>query len=245
MSSAPARALTCASCGGPLDPERRACAHCGAVCQTRRCAGCLALNIAGDRNCRACGRLLPAEISDAAGAPVLCPGCGAAMKRRKAGASSFDECDRCGGMWLSPETLAALNSQAETRAELRPFDEAQSGASEAAAPRIAYRKCPACLKFMNRDALAAGSGVVLDLCRHHGCFFDHGELTRLLAFIEGGGLEKSRRREAEQLKSEVVELKRRQEAARATPLGMSTEWESQAPAMAQLIGWIADICRRA
>ena len=244
MSSGAARALSCPACGGPLDPDRRACGHCSAVCQTRRCAGCLALNIATDRNCRACGRLLPAE-SRADGAAAQCAGCGASMARRQAGAASFDECDRCGGLWLSPQTMEAINAQAETRAALRPFDEQPAGAgADAPSPvRIAYRKCPACRKHMNRDSLVAGSGVVLDLCRQHGCFFDHGELTRLLGFIEGGGLEKARRRDAEALKAEIGALERRKIAVRATTGEMPADWDPRGTSVMDLMRWVADLCR--
>src|SRR3990172_11367827 len=96
-----ARALLCPSCGGALDPDGRACPHCGTTAATRRCAICFDLNLRGDRNCRRCGARLPEE--DAAGRPdrLACPGCGSAMTPRRIANAPFDECDHCGGLWLA------------------------------------------------------------------------------------------------------------------------------------------------
>jgi len=33
------------------------------------------------------------------------------------------------------------------------------------------------------------SGVVVDMCREHGTWFDSGELPKILAFLKGGGLQ--------------------------------------------------------
>ncbi len=165
------------------------------------------------------------------------------MVRRRAGASSFDECDRCGGLWLSPDTLAAINTQAETRADLRPFDQpsaARSGSRQKGAAAASYRRCPQCRKHMNRDSFATGSGVVLDICRQHGCFLDNGELTRLLGFIESGGLEKARQRDAESLKAEIGDLKRRKVLAGAGPTDMPVQWDAGGSPGIDLVRWIAE-----
>jgi hypothetical protein len=42
------------------------------------------------------------------------------------------------------------------------------------------------------------SGVIVDVCKKHGTWFDLGELPRVLAFVAAGGLERSRRRTAEE-----------------------------------------------
>jgi Zn-finger nucleic acid-binding protein len=36
------------------------------------------------------------------------------------------------------------------------------------------------------------SGVIVDVCRDHGTWFDGGELTRVVAFAAGGGLARTR-----------------------------------------------------
>jgi Zn-finger nucleic acid-binding protein len=60
---------------------------------------------------------------------------------------------------------------------------------------VRYVACPVCKKIMNRQAFSRGSGVVVDVCREHGVFFDAGELSDVLHFIERGGLEQARLRE--------------------------------------------------
>lgn len=133
------------------------------------------------------------------------------MTHRQLALSSFDECDHCGGLWLSPSTAEAVTSRAEFRAQMLPFDPppgpGQAGRETQA--RITYRKCPSCRKAMNRSGYAAGSGLVLDVCKTHGVYFDRGELTRLFSFIESGGLEKARRREAEALREEIRDARRK------------------------------------
>jgi Zn-finger nucleic acid-binding protein len=53
--------------------------------------------------------------------------------------------------------------------------------------------CPTCGTSMNRKLFASGSGVVVDVCRSHGTFFDAGELPAIIDFVMAGGLAKSRR----------------------------------------------------
>ena len=53
---------------------------------------------------------------------------------------------------------------------------------------------------MNRVNYARRSGVVLDVCKAHGLWFDQDELRRVLAFIASGGLDRAREREIEELK---------------------------------------------
>jgi Zn-finger nucleic acid-binding protein len=177
---------------------------------TRRCAACFDLNLADDRNCRRCGSLLPEEDSAARPERLACAGCGASMTPRVAGAVSFDECDHCGGIWLSPAASSDVAARAETRALLRPFDFLPAGGAIASGSQeVRYRKCPLCEKLMNRSAYAAGSGVIVDVCKQHGSHFDRGELARIFTFIESGGMEKARRREAEELREEVREARRK------------------------------------
>jgi Zn-finger nucleic acid-binding protein len=51
---------------------------------------------------------------------------------------------------------------------------------------------------MNRKNFAERSGVIVDVCKAHGIWFDHGELPRVLAFVEAGGLREAERRAQEQ-----------------------------------------------
>jgi Zn-finger nucleic acid-binding protein len=53
---------------------------------------------------------------------------------------------------------------------------------------------------MNRVNFGKVSGVIVDVCRAHGTWFDGGELTRVVSFAAFGGLTKARRREEEEKK---------------------------------------------
>ncbi len=236
------KALQCPSCGGGLDPDERACPRCGSTVATRRCAACFDLNLAGDRNCRSCGRRLPEE--DIASRPerLTCAGCGASMTPRRLDAVSFDECDHCGGLWLSPAAVETVNDGAAARARMRAFDTLPGTPASAASGAVAvsYRRCPICSKMMNRTNYVRGSGIVLDVCRNHGSYFDRGELTRLFDFIESGGLEKAHRREAEELHEELRDARRKAIAAGVGEL--PAEGDLLAPPTGiDLLRWIANL----
>ena len=66
-----------------------------------------------------------------------------------------------------------------------------------------YVACPDCGKIMNRQNFGKRSGVIIDVCRGHGTWFDADELSRVIAFVEGGGLEASLRKDADQRAAEV------------------------------------------
>jgi Zn-finger nucleic acid-binding protein len=85
---------------------------------------------------------------------------------------------------------------------------------------VRYLKCPACGTLMNRQAFGRISGVVVDACRNHGVWFDAGELTQVIQFLERGGLERARLREAEERNEQVRRLRAAQAGAMA-----STEWQ--------------------
>ena len=43
---------------------------------------------------------------------------------------------------------------------------------------------------MNRRNYAGNSGVIIDLCREHGIWFDAEELARILLWVRAGGTER-------------------------------------------------------
>jgi Zn-finger nucleic acid-binding protein len=80
-----------------------------------------------------------------------------------------------------------------------------------------YVKCPCCHVIMNRKQFAAGSGVIIDVCRKDGVFFDAGKLPAVVQFVMSGGLERAHEieieRKREQIRSELMSA--RLEANRA------------------------------
>jgi hypothetical protein len=72
---------------------------------------------------------------------------------------------------------------------------------------------------MNRKNFAQSSGVVLDVCGKHGIWLDRGELERILGFVSGGGLARSRARESERLIEEQRRLVALQSSTRGHVMG--------------------------
>jgi len=53
--------------------------------------------------------------------------------------------------------------------------------------------------MMNRKNFAVISGVIIDLCKDHGIWFDYGELEIIMNFIARGGLQTAKAKEISEL----------------------------------------------
>ncbi len=85
--------------------------------------------------------------------------------------------------------------------------------------KVRYVPCPECEQLMNRINFARCSGVVVDVCRGHGTWFDREELSSIVEFIRGGGLDAARSREKAALEEErrhLESLSRREHQGRST-----------------------------
>lgn len=205
-----APALRCPSCGAAAEEGDRACGHCGSLLSTRRCVTCFALSPRDAERCVRCGALLPAEtLKPAAG---TCPDCRHPLVARTAGVVGFSECARCGGLFLGQDAFEAVSKDADARQKVRAFDEVPVQGAEPER-RFHYRPCPVCHKLMNRSNYGGGSGVIVDVCGPHGVFFDRGELTRIVDFLEKGGWDRVKKREKQRMEEEVSALENRKRAA--------------------------------
>ena len=54
---------------------------------------------------------------------------------------------------------------------------------------VHYAWCPECRQTMARMNFGGHSGIVVDVCRAHGTWFDRGELEAALDFVRAGGIE--------------------------------------------------------
>ena len=63
---------------------------------------------------------------------------------------------------------------------------------------------------MNRMNFARCSGVIVDVCRGHGVWFDRDELRGIIEFIRAGGLDLSRQKEKREIAFEREQLQREQ-----------------------------------
>ncbi len=197
-SPLPAQALSCSNCGGTLAPGDVACTFCGAALDPadRRdsllCPKCFTRMAEDARHCPGCG----IAIDPQALAPVpdgrACPRCGAGLRTRSLDVTDVVECGSCAGMWLSPRAFERLRVEAEQGRRGAGDERARApgeGTSEAA-PAARYVPCLVCGELMFRRQYRWGgrsSGVVVDLCREHGIWLDHGELRRILAHVSGRG----------------------------------------------------------
>lgn len=66
---------------------------------------------------------------------------------------------------------------------------------------------------MNRMNFARCSGVIVDVCKKHGTWFDRDELSHIVEFIRDGGLEASRARDKAEIREERRRLWEQQAAA--------------------------------
>ena len=65
---------------------------------------------------------------------------------------------------------------------------------------------------MNRINFARCSGVIVDICKGHGIWFDRDELSRIVEFIRDGGLEAARERDKAEIREEQRRLLEQQAA---------------------------------
>jgi Zn-finger nucleic acid-binding protein len=162
------------------------------------------MNVRDAAYCSGCGRELGLEPIARDGAPMDCPDCHLPMDPLDCGPGALYDCSRCGGQFVEHGALRDLLEQHDRlgTSERRPQRTAPVDT------RVRYVSCPACRALMNRRNFGAGSGVIVDVCSKHGTWFDTGELPRVLAYVESGGLQRSRQafqQEREKLARERLE----------------------------------------
>ncbi len=132
-----------------------------------------------------------------------CPRCHHPLEAAPGDLGRAHECPRCGGIFVPREALAEILCAAELGGALRdlpakPLSELGGWSVEAGTfgspDAIHYVSCPQCHNAMNRVNFGKASGVILDVCKAHGTWFDAGELTRVVAFAGAGGFERARER---------------------------------------------------
>jgi len=211
-----AKVVKCSSCGGPQEEGRTSCNFCGADFTLHErdlntvCPKCTARISDRAKFCHHCGNRVAVESVAGEETGLVCPACGEPhhLVGRRVADVPVLECGCCAGLWLSGEVFEQLTEQAaaETVDANEHFPPRQAGPGDPAlAPRQGqrYRKCPKCGQIMHRRNYARRSGVIIDVCRQHGVWFDAEELRRILLWVRSGGLAKAER--------DVAEEKARQE----------------------------------
>lgn len=191
--------LSCPSCGGHLQPDARACPYCGCTLATRRCPACTAWNLASAKHCNTCGRAIgDDDLARQQRSALSCPRCKRTLMNRRYAELDVDECDGCGGLFIEPAMLDRIVASRDATTGLHLALPRRAYEREAV---VAYIRCPVCDNTMNRQAFGRVSGVIVDVCRSHGVWFDAGELSEVLTFVARGGLERARQKEQEELRT--------------------------------------------
>ncbi|MDP1831367.1 MAG: zf-TFIIB domain-containing protein [Geothrix sp.] len=194
-----ARVLRCSGCGASVPPDAPQCPYCQAQLATVACSACFALVPLSAGHCPGCGAAMaPREVAAQDGAP--CPACAKPLASSRIGELEVQACRACGGLWLDRAVFEQLGTSRERQGAVLGALPSPAEPPVALLEPVRYRPCPACAQRMNRVNYARRSGVVLDVCKAHGLWFDPDELRRVLAFVAGGGLDRAREREIEELK---------------------------------------------
>lgn len=205
-SASQAGLLTCPHCGAGVAPTAKACDHCASQLLLKACPRCLSRVFHGHKHCPECGTELGiAAVGDVS--ERKCPRCPTvAMHGRRVGDLVIDECPDCHGIFLdhvAVERVVTDRQQSRAEAILGALPVQATTSPLPAAGQKMYVKCPICTTIMNRRLFSAGSGVIIDVCRADGAFFDAGELPRVIEFVMKGGLEQAQKKEIAKLKEDA------------------------------------------
>jgi len=127
-----------------------------------------------------------------------CPVCEGMLEPQAGDGWDVHICDRCVGLWMTLPMMERLEEVwAESKVERKiESDGPRLDTSEASPDPMVleegfeYRRCPECDVIMNRKRYKLSS-VVLDECWKHGSWFDASEFTKVLSYLEGGGVRRA------------------------------------------------------
>lgn len=211
------RVVRCSSCGGPREDENSPnCAYCGGSLTLHErdlntvCAHCLTRISDVAKFCHACGgKVSPTERMQFRDTGLVCPECGThgqSLQSRQVadGAPAVLECPWCVGMWLTwPQLETLIKNTKDISQIINSLAHAGNAVGHTERPRTGsgqfgsfrYRPCPECQKMMNRVNFGRSSGVIVDVCKAHGIWFDDDELRQVLAWFYAGGAAAQLRKE--------------------------------------------------
>jgi Zn-finger nucleic acid-binding protein len=163
------------------------------------CPSCFGMMFIGSKHCPRCGadaaQIAPADLPSR-----NCPRCRTHMEGILIGTTAVRECKKCEGLWLDVAAFEKICAESEQQSAVLGAASPLPGQSaQDVVNKVSYVPCPECKQLMNRINFARCSGVIVDICRGHGTWFDRDELGRIVEFIRGGGLEAARMKEKAQL----------------------------------------------
>jgi Zn-finger nucleic acid-binding protein len=194
----PAETLNCPMCGAAASSDSSKCDHCGARLATVSCPSCFGMMFIGAKFCSHCGaKANRTEVSP--DDHELCPRCKVDMQSVLVGRTHLEECPKCEGIWADADSLRQICNDSEQQSAVMGMANSQAAPESLDVEQnIHYIPCPICQNLMNRVNFAHCSNVIVNVCSQHGTWFDKDELRRVVEFIRGGGMEKSRFRQMEE-----------------------------------------------
>ena len=195
--------INCPMCAAATSTDAPRCQYCEAILATIACPSCFAMMFVGSKHCPSCGAgaVQPNEVASAG---RKCPRCQIEMQVVAIGDSKVLECAKCLGLWLNTQSFEKLCADKEQQSVV--LGNATLADRSIQQTKVNYVPCPECSQLMNRANFARCSGVIIDLCKQHGIWFDRNELSRIVEFIRSGGLEMSRAKEKNALEEERRQL---------------------------------------
>jgi Zn-finger nucleic acid-binding protein len=214
-----AETLNCPMCGAAAATASVHCAYCDARLATIACPSCFGMMFKGSRHCPHCGALGACARTANDASTRHCPRCpGIRLEPVELGATMLFECPQCDGIWMEAAAFERICADREQQSAVlgapSPVPSPAAGLeARGNGGAVRYVPCPECGQLMNRLNFARCSGVIVDLCKGHGTWFDREELRGIVEFIRAGGLETSRQKEKEQIAEARQRLQQDQFAA--------------------------------
>jgi Zn-finger nucleic acid-binding protein len=210
MTRMHAETLNCPNCGAAVSSEAPQCQYCNSLLATVACPSCFGMMFKGSKHCPRCGTAA-ARIAAEDLPTRNCPRCRVEMQAVVIGATAVRECSTCSGLWLDVSSFEKICADREQQAAVLGGASPAPGHSAGdVVSKVRYVPCPECAQLMNRINFARCSGVIVDICKGHGTWFDRDELSNIVEFIRGGGLDAARSREKAQLEEARRELQAQQ-----------------------------------
>src|SRR6266576_4646653 len=213
-----AQTLNCPNCGAAISSDSPRCQYCESKLATISCPSCFAMMFMGSKHCPHCGAAA-AQATAAQLSVLKCPRCKIDMSSITLGTMAMRECEHCIGLWVEVAAFEKICADREEQSAVlgtaspAPAHQGRSADLET----VRYVPCPQCGVLMNRIYFAHCSGVIVDICKGHGTWFDRDELSGIVQFIRSGGLEIARKKEKIEIEFERQQLRTEQIAAASRP----------------------------
>jgi Zn-finger nucleic acid-binding protein len=165
------------------------------------------------------------------------------MRGKEVGEFHLIGCDKCAGVFVPHDVFDMMQEKRDSVvfSAIAP----QKGQTPVES-NASYVRCPVCKQVINRVNFARISGVIVDVCREHGIWFDGGEIEKIMDFVAHGGLQRAKQVDVERLKAEEELIKLKSNSG--TRASVDTSWgdfglESDHVGLLGSLGWAFGLFR--